>query len=194
MQRFFLVLIALMYLQGGCDLTDQPKDEAQLETIEQSAVTPRHVCTGDNDMPAGACFRGIVLGTGSAYGWKFLEGTGFWWNDARITTYASPSAAATWNFKTQVAGEVWFSVWIPSTNATARIVTYGISCGSGQSLKNIDQLYYSAQWVTLGTVGYFPAGTNCYVRANKHLTTQEINNGGSSISKMAIDGMKMTTY
>jgi hypothetical protein len=66
--------------------------------------------------------------------------------------------------------------------------------GSGRILKKINQLYYSAKWVTLGNVGIFPAGTSCYVTASKYLTNAEILNGGQTSTKMAIDGMKMSIY
>ena len=162
------------------------------------------LCYGDNDMSAGSCFKGIALNTGTRFAWAYVTGSGFWNSDARITTYADNGNAspppATWNFKTPVKGDVWFSVWIPSKNATARIVYYTASCygpngsGYGRTLKNIDQLNYSAQWVTIGNVGTLPAGSSCYVTASKYLTNAEIRNGGQSSTKMAIDGMKMSIY
>lgn len=154
------------------------------------------ICYGDNDMSAGTCFKGIQLNTNAMFNWTYVTGSGFWYNDARITTYVSGSSpAATWNFQTPVSGDVWFSVWIPSTNATAKYVSYYATCrgpytGDVTVGKTINQLYYSAQWVTIANIGTFPAGTSCKVTATKlgGLISSETS------SKMAIDGMKMSIY
>jgi len=192
---FALVLIAGVSGCGDLDESDPVGLDEEEVAVQQDAVTARAECIGDNDMAAGTCFKGFSLDPNSNYAWATATGSGFWSNSARITKYASNGpAAATWTFKTPVSGEVWFSVWIPSTNATARKVIYALSCGAGQQFKSIDQLYYSAQWVTLGNVGTFPAGTICYVQAAKYLTYEEINSGGSTLTKMAIDGMKMKIY
>ena len=167
------------------------------------AATPKFVCEGDNDFTS-ACFAGTTL-YGNAMDWLHMYSWSsfFQHGDAEVITWASGGAAwqAIWTFKpTPISGDVWLSVWVPSQNATASLVYYEARCYPAKSsyaqwtTKTISQLAYSGVYVTLGNVGTLASGSTCTVSAMKFLTNSEYYNGGTSKTKMAIDGMKLTIY
>jgi hypothetical protein len=187
---------------------EQVKIDEDAETVsgghqtagaKAAALTPKAVCIGDNNLSGGACFKSFrVSNDARNFAWEYKTGSGFYLSDALVTTrWGSvpgwPSSAATWTFITPVSGDVWFSAWIPSTNATAHNVYYNISCGNGGGAKGIDQYRYSAQWVTLLNIGYVQAGATCTVNVDKGPDADEISTG-KRFTKMAVDGMKMTIY
>lgn len=171
-----------------------------------AAAQPKAVCIGDNDVKASSCFNGLSRNTSRPKDWQYVMGGAFYNNSAWVTKTVTYNYAAQWVFTTPVKGDVWLSVWIPSSNATARNVLYQVYCKSetggawggpnfSSTTKFIDQLNYSAQWVTIGNLGEFPKGASCRVEATKYYTKAELNSGGIiSETKMAIDGMKMTIY
>ena len=174
---------------------EKSADTESAEIVEKAAVTPTLACVGDNDQAGQSCFNGVTLNSAYSYLWQYVTGAGFYNNNARVTKYSSGSSdAATWKFTTLVGGDIWFSVFVPSTNATTKQAWYTFKCESfsgGVSYynslgKNINQLNYSQQWVTLGNLGTFPAFSKCEVSVRKL--------DGSTTSKMAVDGMKMTIY
>jgi hypothetical protein len=217
---FFAVAVLLGCGGGGDDVTtakaeissaetssdDPVKELDQTEKLEPRAASiPTLTCYGDIDGPVNNCFRSSSLNGQSAYNWKFVSGSGFWNGSAKYTQrIASDQNAATWEFLVPLAGDVWFSVWIPSTNATAKSVSYKVTCYTNPSetgryehnyfAKSVNQLNYSAQWVTLGNIGHFSAGARCSVIADKLDQGPGFLSANALASKMAVDGMKMAIY
>ncbi len=207
-------VVTLYGCGGGGDLPPVSSygaaDDPAKTVIDQAspehplATTPLLACIGDVDAPTNGCFRGAVLNTQTGFNWQYVSGGGFWNGSAKYTQKISPNNnSATWTFLVTTPGDVWFSAWIPSTNATAKSVYYTVTCRGNAAFgnyeynslsKNVNQLNYSAQWVTLVNIGTFTAGSLCTVVANKLDQGPGFLSASALSSKMAADGIKMSVY
>ena len=175
--------LAVTAMATGCAVTTDtqgPSSEAEDTAEAASAYTILETCYGDNDLyVAPPCFRGSYWDGSFAY--DYNANNQYWWNDVRYSDKYLSSAQ--WNFTTTKYGEVWFSAWVPSANATG-LANYAVNCGNGSLHATVDQKLVFGKWVTLGDMGYLPVGTQCSVYV------QNARFG----DRLAMDGMKMTTY
>lgn len=208
-RSFSLPLIVLLASCGGGQDEVSPKaDEASsAEIIEKAAVTPKTVCIGDFGQSIDSCYKGLTTNSSSVYQWQLVTGpTTTMLNGSMLyTRYANGGnpEAAKWSFKTTVSGDIWFSAFIPGSNATTRKAYYTYSCNgyfnsSGQYIptntlgKSVDQ-FNSSGWITLGNLGEYPAGTSCEVKVVK-LGGLGDPNTVEATSKLGVDGIKLTIY
>jgi hypothetical protein len=160
--------------------------------VAEAKSTVLSTCIGDNDYSTSSgCFESDDH---SGFTYDSSTSRGYYYNDARSSS--SMSASGYWFFRGSAIpsrGEVWFSAWIPSykTNSNAA-VGYVWLCqdpggltGSGTFTLN-QASYTSGGWVTVGNVGYWAAGSECFIAVTK--------TGGGTSARMAMDGMKMTVY
>lgn len=94
---------------------------------------------------------GFVTG-GSASGWRVAY-TGY--NDRMLWTYNNDRIRPNYNWARWYPGlrAGWYEVfvYIPAQNATSTRARYWISHADGFTLRVVNQLVYSNQWVSLGT-------------------------------------------
>ena len=105
---------------------------------------------------------GFVTG-GSASSWR-TSTTGY--GSGMIWTYNNDFARSNYNwarwYPSLSAGRYEVFVYIPSRNATTTSARYWVSHRDGFSLKVVNQLGYSDQWVSLGTY-WFRGSSSDYV-------------------------------
>lgn len=105
---------------------------------------------------------GFVTG-GTASSWRSATAG---YNGGMIWTYNNDYARGNYNwarwYPTLNAGRYEVFVYIPSKNATATTARYWVSHRDGFTLKIVNQMNYSDQWVSLGTY-WFRGSSSDYV-------------------------------
>ena len=156
----------VLYLSGNTDIKMEYYEQgglavAQLSwTLDNGNPPPPPPPTGavviDNTSP------GFVTG-GAASAWR-SSSAGY--NNGMIWTYNNDYARSSYNwarwYPSLTAGRYEVFVFIPAKNATSTTARYWVSHQHGFTLRIVNQLNYSHQWVSLGTY-WFRGSSSDYV-------------------------------
>ena len=156
----------VLYLSGNVNLKMEYYENGGL-AVAQLSWTLDSGSPPPPPPPGGAVIidntsTGFVTG-GAASSWRSSTAG---YNGGMIWTYNNDYARSNYNwarwYPSLAAGRYEVFVFIPSKNATTNSARYWVSHRDGFTLKVVNQLVYSDQWVSLGTY-WFRGSSSDYV-------------------------------